>query len=80
GYKEINLRALNLLKKGGVLISCSCSAALREEAFKQIIASVAVDAGKRLHRLSFTYQSPDHPVLEGFEESLYLKCGIYRVL
>ncbi|MDR3237651.1 MAG: class I SAM-dependent rRNA methyltransferase, partial [Spirochaetia bacterium] len=39
GYKEINLRALNLLKKGGVLISCSCSAALREEAFKQIIAS-----------------------------------------
>lgn len=80
GYKEINLMALKLLEKGGLLISCSCSAALREEAFKQIIASAAFDAGKRLHRLSFAYQSPDHPILEGFEESLYLKCGIYRVV
>jgi len=80
GYKEINLTALKLLEKGGILISCSCSSALREETFKQVVASAAFDAGKRLHRLSFTYQSPDHPVLEGFEESLYLKCGIYRVL
>ncbi|MCL1911914.1 MAG: class I SAM-dependent rRNA methyltransferase [Leptospirales bacterium] len=80
GYKEINLQALKLLEKGGILISCSCSAVLREEAFKQVIASAAFDAGKRLHRLSFAYQSPDHPILEGFEESLYLKCGIYRVV
>ena len=80
GYKEINLQALKLLEKGGILISCSCSTALREEAFKQVIASAAFDAGKRLHRLSFAYQSPDHPILEGFEESFYLKCGIYRVL
>jgi len=80
GYKEINLTALKLLEKGGVLITCSCSTALREEVFKQVITSAAFDAGKRLHRLSFTYQSPDHPILEGFEESLYLKCAIYRVV
>lgn len=80
GYKEINLRALKLLEKNGILVTCSCSAAMRENDFKSLIAEAAFDAGKRLHRLSFTYQSTDHPVLEGFEESLYLKCGIYRVV
>ena len=80
GYKEINLRAMNLLEKNGILITCSCSAALREEEFKSLITDAAFDAGKRLQRLSFTYQAEDHPILEGFDESLYLKCGIYRIL
>jgi 23S rRNA (cytosine1962-C5)-methyltransferase len=80
GYKEINLRALKLLNRGGVLLSCSCSHALEEGRFRAMIASAAADAERRIHELDFRRQAPDHPVLMGYEESLYLKCGVYRVL
>jgi 23S rRNA (cytosine1962-C5)-methyltransferase len=80
GYREINLRALKLLKKGGLLLSCSCSHALGEGRFRAMIADAAADAERRLHELDFRRQAGDHPVLMGYEESLYLKCGIYRVL
>jgi 23S rRNA (cytosine1962-C5)-methyltransferase len=80
GYKEINLRAIRLLSPGGTLVSCSCSQALGEERFKALIADAALDAGRRLFRLDFRGQPPDHPVLLGYDESLYLKCGFYRAL
>jgi 23S rRNA (cytosine1962-C5)-methyltransferase len=80
GYKEINLRALKLLNKGGVLVSCSCSHALDEYRFKRMVAEAAQDAERRLIQLDFRYQAQDHPVLVGYAESLYLKCGFYRVL
>jgi 23S rRNA (cytosine1962-C5)-methyltransferase len=80
GYKEINLRALELLNKGGILVSCSCSQAMDEHRFKRMIVEAARDAGKRLYELEFRGQAPDHPVLVGHEQSGYLKCGIYRVL
>jgi 23S rRNA (cytosine1962-C5)-methyltransferase len=80
GYKEINLRAIKLLSPGGVLVSCSCSQALDEGRFKALIAGAAADAGRRLLQLDFRGQAPDHPVLVGYAESLYLKCGYYRVL
>jgi 23S rRNA (cytosine1962-C5)-methyltransferase len=80
GYKEINLRAIKLLSPGGVLVSCSCSQSLDEGRFKALIAEAAVDADRRLLQLDFRYQSPDHPILVGYDESLYLKCGFYRVL
>ncbi|MCA1949882.1 MAG: class I SAM-dependent rRNA methyltransferase [Treponema sp.] len=80
GYKEINLRALSLLKRGGILVTCSCSQAMTEGRFKAMVQDAAMDAEKRLHMLEFAYQAPDHPILVGYEESLYLKCGIYRVL
>ncbi|MDR0722284.1 MAG: class I SAM-dependent rRNA methyltransferase [Treponema sp.] len=80
GYKEINLRALKLLNKGGVLVSCSCSHAVDERAFKRMVAEAARDAELRLMQLDFRYQAPDHPILIGYDESLYLKCGFYRVL
>jgi 23S rRNA (cytosine1962-C5)-methyltransferase len=80
GYKEINLRAMNLLEKDGILVTCSCSQAMTEDLFRSMIADAAMDAGKRLHQLAFRHQAPDHPVLVGFPESLYLKCGIYRAL
>ncbi|MDR1252660.1 MAG: class I SAM-dependent rRNA methyltransferase [Treponema sp.] len=80
GYKEINLRALRLLRRNGILISCSCSHALDEAAFKRMIIEAAADAGRRLIQLDFRLQAPDHPVLIGYDESLYLKCGFYRVL
>jgi 23S rRNA (cytosine1962-C5)-methyltransferase len=80
GYKEINLRAMKLLKKGGILVSCSCSQALSEGRFKAMTSGAAIDAGRRLIQLEFRQQSPDHPVLSGYDESHYLKCGCYLVL
>jgi 23S rRNA (cytosine1962-C5)-methyltransferase len=80
GYREINLRAIKILKPGGILISCSCSQALDEGRFKGMIADAAADAERRLIRLDFRYQAPDHPLLVGYDESLYLKCGVYRAL
>jgi 23S rRNA (cytosine1962-C5)-methyltransferase len=80
GYKEINLRAINMLKPGGVLVTCSCSHALDETRFRYMITEAAADAGRRLIMLDFRHQAADHPVLVGYEESLYLKCGIYRVV
>ncbi|MDR0554089.1 MAG: class I SAM-dependent rRNA methyltransferase [Treponema sp.] len=80
GYKEINLRALRLLNPGGVLVTCSCSHALDEGRFKRMIAEAAADAGRRLVQLDFRYQAADHPILLGYEESLYLKCGYFRAV
>ena len=80
GYKEINLRGLSLLERGGVLVTCSCSHAMDEGRFKAMVADAAVDAGRRLRLLEFRYQASDHPILLGYDESLYLKCGIYEVL
>jgi 23S rRNA (cytosine1962-C5)-methyltransferase len=80
GYKEINLRAIKLLRSGGILVTCSCSQALEEANFQRMIADAAMDSGRRLVRLDFRGQGPDHPVLVGYDESRYLKCGFYRVL
>jgi 23S rRNA (cytosine1962-C5)-methyltransferase len=80
GYKEINLRAMMLIRAGGILVSCSCSHALDEGRFRRMIVEAAADAERRLVQLDFRYQGQDHPVLVGYDESLYLKCGFYRVL
>lgn len=80
GYKEINLRAVRLLRPGGVLVSCSCSHALDEGRFRRMIAEAASDAERRLYEIGFSCQAPDHPVLAGYDESRYLKCGIYKVV
>jgi 23S rRNA (cytosine1962-C5)-methyltransferase len=80
GYREINLRAMALLKPGGVLVSCSCSQALDDVRFHYMISGAAADAGKRLVMLDFRHQAADHPALVGYGESLYLKCGFYRAV
>jgi len=80
GYKEINLRAIKLIRPGGIFITCSCSQAVDEILFKQMIASAAADADSRLVQIDFRSQAQDHPVLVGYDESLYLKCGFYRVI
>jgi 23S rRNA (cytosine1962-C5)-methyltransferase len=80
GYKEINLRAIAMLKPGGVLVTCSCSHALDEIRFRYMITEAAADAGKRLIMLDFRRQPADHPALVGYDESLYLKCGFYRAV
>jgi len=78
GYKEINLRAISLLAPGGILATCSCSQAMDEARFKRMIAEAAADAERRLVQLDFRYQAKDHPILMGYDESFYLKCGFYR--
>jgi 23S rRNA (cytosine1962-C5)-methyltransferase len=80
GYKEINLRAIKLLRAGGILISCSCSQVLDDEAFSRIITAAAADAERRLYLLESHSQAPDHPILVGYGESRYLTCHIYRVM
>ena len=80
GYRELNLKAISLIAPAGFLVTCSCSAAVDEWLFRKTVAEAALDAGRRLEALAFRHQSPDHPVLIGYDESLYLKCGIYRVL
>ena len=80
GYKEINLRAVSLLKPGGILVTCSCSQAMDETGFKQIIQEAAADSEKRLVQLDFRYQAKDHPILVGYDESFYLKCGFYKAI
>ena len=80
GYKEINLRALKLLKENGVLVSCTCSYHVSEELFLQIITAAARDAHRKLQIVEKRMQASDHPVLAGMPETLYLKCIIARVI
>jgi 23S rRNA (cytosine1962-C5)-methyltransferase len=80
GYKEINLRGIKLVRRGGILVTCSCSQALDESRFRRMITESAADAECRLVQLDFRCQAQDHPVLAGYDESLYLKCGFYRVV
>jgi 23S rRNA (cytosine1962-C5)-methyltransferase len=80
GYKEINLRALKLLRPGGVLVTCSCSYHMSEGLFLEIISDAALDAHRRVQIIERRGQSTDHPVLLGVPETHYLKCVIARVV
>ena len=80
GYKEINLRALKLLNRGGTLVTCSCSYHMSEEMFLEIIAEAALDARRRVQLIEKRGQASDHPVLLGLPETHYLKCVIARVV
>ncbi len=80
GYKEINLRALRLLKTGGILVSCSCSHHMTEAHLLETIAAAALDCGKTLRVLERRTQSQDHPILLTVPETHYLKCLILEVL
>ena len=80
GYKEINLRALKLLNKGGILVTCSCSFHFSEEIFLQTLEESARDARRRVQLIEKRMQAADHPVLIGMPETYYLKCFILRVV
>lgn len=79
GYKDINLLALKLLKKNGVLFTFSCSGHIVPELFNKIIADAAADAGREVHLLKYLTQSPDHTMLTSFPEGLYLKGLVCKV-
>lgn len=80
GYKEINLRALKLLRPGAYLITCSCSHHIPEYLFLEILAEAANDARRQVVVVDRRTQSRDHPILLTMPETHYLKCLIVRVL
>lgn len=80
GYKEINLRALKLLRPGGFLITCSCSYHVNEAAFAEVILDAALDAKVDVNVVEKRMQGRDHPVVLGMPETYYLKCFILRKL
>jgi 23S rRNA (cytosine1962-C5)-methyltransferase len=79
GYKELNLRALKMLRPGGVLITCSCSFAVSEENFQAMLTEATQDAHRSVRVLEKRTQSQDHPILLGVPETYYLKCFVLSV-
>ena len=80
GYKEINLRALHLLRPGGYLVTCSCSYNVDEAMFGQVLYEASVDSHTPVAVVEKRMQGRDHPVLLGVPETYYLKCFILRKL
>ena len=74
GYKELNLRALKMLRPGGILVTCSCSYHVSQTAFLEMLASAALDAHRTVRLLEVRSQAKDHPVLLQIPETAYLKC------
>lgn len=79
GYREINLRAMKLVKDRGFLATCSCSHFMDYELFTQTIGQAARNAHKRLRQVEFRTQAPDHPILWGAGDSYYLKFYVFQV-
>lgn len=79
GYREINLRAMKLVKNGGFLATCSCSHFMSYDLFTETINQAARNVHKRLRQVEFRTQAPDHPILWAADESYYLKFYIFQV-
>ena len=80
GYKEINLRAMKLLPRGGYLATCSCSHFMKDELFRDMLKSAASDAGVSLRQIEARQQAPDHPILWNVPETDYLKFYIFQIV
>lgn len=79
GYREINLRAMKLVKNGGYLATCSCSHFMDYELFTKTINQAVSNVHKRLRQVEYRTQAPDHPILWAADESYYLKFYIFQV-
>ena len=79
GYREINLRAMKLVRDGGYLATCSCSHFMTYELFTQTVGQAARNVHRRLRQVEYRTQAPDHPVLWAADESYYLKFYIFQV-
>jgi 23S rRNA (cytosine1962-C5)-methyltransferase len=79
GYKEMNLRAMKMLRPGGTLVTCSCSHHVGREEFVGVVAAAAADARRRVQVLEVRGAAPDHPEVLTLPETSYLKCLICRV-
>ena len=80
GYKEINLRALKLLPRGGYFATASCSHFMPSEQFVRMLRSAALDAGVELRQIEARQQAPDHPILWNVPETDYLKFYLFQVV
>ena len=80
GYREINLRAMKLVKDGGYLATCSCSHFMTYELFTKTLHQAAQNVHRRLRQVEYRTQAPDHPILWAAEESYYLKFYIFQVV
>ena len=80
GYKEINLRAMRLLPRGGYLATASCSHVMPAELFEKMLRSAARDAGVELRQIEARQQAPDHPILWNVPETDYLKFYLFQVV
>lgn len=80
GYKELNLRALKMLRTGGILVTCSCSFHVSEAEFLEVVSAAAVDAHRSVRILEKRTQAGDHPILLGVPETYYLKCLICSIV
>ena len=80
GYKEINMKAMKLLPRGGYLATCSCSHFMRDDLFRKMLHSAAADANVELRQIEARQQSPDHPILWNVPETDYLKFYIFQIV
>ena len=80
GYKEINLRALKLLPRGGYFATASCSHFMPSEQFVRMLRSAALDSGVELRQIEARQQAPDHPILWNVPETDYLKFYLFQVV
>lgn len=80
GYKEINLRALKALPRGGYFVTASCSHFMPSELFVKMLRSAAQDANVELRQIEARQQAPDHPILWNVPETDYLKFYIFQVV
>lgn len=80
GYREINLRAMKLVKDGGYLATCSCSHFMTPDLFAETIGQAARNGKKRIRQVEYRTQAPDHPILWAAEESYYLKFFIFQIV
>lgn len=79
GYREINMRAMKLIKDGGFLVTCSCSEYMNRDLFAKIILEAGNSVHKRLRLVEERYQDKDHPIVLGNNVSSYLKCMIIQI-
>lgn len=80
GYKEINLKAMRLLPRGGYLATCSCSHFMTDDLFRKMLESAARDAQVQLKQVEARQQAPDHPIMLNIPETDYLKFYIFQVI
>ena len=80
GYKDINLQAMKIIKKGGYLFTFSCSQHMQANLFLEMLNDAKLDAKREIQLIDFRIQAPDHPTLLASDEALYLKCAILHFI
>lgn len=80
GYKDINLRAMKILPRGGYLATCSCSHFMTNDLFRKMVADAASDAGVSLRQIEGRQQGADHPILWNVPETDYLKFYLFQIV